>query len=78
MFVSSTTYGSTFANWGAKPFERVKEISKKPFSLKFKAESSYQQAFKQSDSQRYSTATADDKEKEYDEKFKQELRKRGQ
>ena len=33
LFMGSTTYGTNFANWGAKPFERVKEIRKHPFNV---------------------------------------------
>ena len=75
LFVSTTTYGATFGNWTAKPFERVKEITKKPFSIQFKAESSYQQTYKNK---------AEDKkfmpeyERHYDAQFKIDMKKKGQ
>jgi hypothetical protein len=41
LFINSTTNSTTYANWGAKPFERVGEIRKMPFDSKFYGKSTY-------------------------------------
>ena len=35
LFLNSTSYGSQYANWGAKPFERVRAVDKKMLDFKF-------------------------------------------
>jgi hypothetical protein len=64
-FVNSTTYGANFANWGAKPFERIREISKKPFESPFNSKSTYKIDFNKNEGQRLPP----DFEREFDEKF---------
>ena len=72
LFVGSTTYGSNFANWGAKPFERVSEISKKPFQVPFNSLSSYQTSFNKSPDQKLPPEF----ERQYDSNFLKEMKKR--
>jgi hypothetical protein len=50
MFLNSTSYGTQYANWGAKPFERVRAVDKRLLELKFKGSSSYNQHFMKSPS----------------------------
>lgn len=45
LFINSTTNGMTYANWGTKPFERVREIRKMPFDAQFKGKSTYNNDF---------------------------------
>jgi hypothetical protein len=36
LFLNSTSYKTLYANWGAKPFERVRQVDKKLLDFKFK------------------------------------------
>ena len=74
MFLNSTSYGTYFANWGAKPFEKVKGIDKALLEFKFKGDSSYNVAYNKAEDQ----LLPPDYERKYDEKFMQEMRKKNQ
>mmetsp|Transcript_17449 Transcript_17449/g.16660 ORF Transcript_17449/g.16660 Transcript_17449/m.16660 type:complete len:99 (+) Transcript_17449:731-1027(+) len=45
LFVNSTSYGSQYPNWGAKPFEKVKPVPKNMLQFKFKGESNYNSSY---------------------------------
>lgn len=72
LFINSTTYGVNFANWGSKPFERMREIGKKPFISKFYGESTYVKDFAKEDGKQLPPQF----EREYEKKFKEEFRKK--
>ena len=74
MFINSTTYGANFANWGSKPFERMREIGKKPFISKFYGESTYCKDFAKEEGKQLPPEF----EREYEKKFKEEFRKKNQ
>lgn len=74
IFINSTTYGTNYANWGARPFERVKEIINRPFDSPFKSRSTYTNDFNKNENQRLPP----DFEREFDDKFYKEMRARNQ
>mmetsp|Transcript_29415 Transcript_29415/g.21875 ORF Transcript_29415/g.21875 Transcript_29415/m.21875 type:complete len:112 (+) Transcript_29415:674-1009(+) len=45
LFISSTSYGAQFPNWGSKPFERVRPIDKAPLKFKFAGDSNYHASY---------------------------------
>jgi len=74
LFINSTTYGTTYANWGCKPFERVREIGKRPFKSHFQGQSTYYKDFAK-DSEHM---LPPEFERNYDEKFYEDMKRRNQ
>lgn len=72
IFMNATTNSTTYVNWGAKPFERVREIRKLPFDSKFMGKSTYYADFNKPEGKQLPPQF----EREYDEKFYQDRRKR--
>ena len=72
LFINSTTNSTTYANWGAKPFERAHEIRKMPFDSKFNGKSTYYTEFNKPEGKKLPPQF----EREYDEKFYEDMKKR--
>ena len=74
LFINATTNSTTYANWGTKPFEKVGEIRKMPFDSKFMGKSTYFSEFNKPEGKKLPPQF----ERDYDEKFYEEMKRRNQ